>query len=98
MTHVTDLPNTEEAVLRVKSTTVPKDLAAAIAHACYEGKPPVIRTIGASASNQALKAMIIASQYLIAKGKVLTFRPGWEDVKMPDGDTISAITLTTVVS
>lgn len=86
------IKDTEEDVLRVSSTTPPQELASAIAHACYAGKPPVVRAIGAGAVNQAVKALIIANQYVASRGKSLQFRPGFQTIPMKDGE-VSAIVI-----
>jgi len=90
--------DTEEPVLRVGATTAPQELAAAIAHACYEGKPPTLRAIGAGSVNQAVKGAAIARQYVAARAMDLTLRPGWGTVNMPDKDNVSAIVLKVIIS
>lgn len=97
------LPNTEEDVIRVGSSTPPHDLAAAIAHACYDGRPPTLRAIGAGAVNQAIKACAVARQYVAPRALDLTVRPGFATVSMPsktepgEMDDVSAILLRVVV-
>ena len=80
----------EEAVLRVKGGSDPTALASTIAHGVYDGKKVVLRAIGAAAVNQAVKAVAIAQNYVGARGFVLSMRPGFTDVGMPDG-TVTAI-------
>lgn len=87
------IADTQEEVLKVGSTTPPQELASAIAHALYAGKTPPIRAIGAAAVNQAVKAQIIANQYVASKGKYLAYRPGFETVTMPDGAEVSAVVM-----
>lgn len=94
----TPLADTEEDVLRVGSSTPPQELASAIAHACYKGNPPVLRAIGAGAVNQTVKAFIIANQYVASRGLTLTFRPGFQTIKMKDDAEVSAIVFRTVLS
>lgn len=86
-----------DEVLRVGSTTPPQELASAIAHACYEGRPPTIRAIGAGAVNQAIKACAIARQFVAPKAMDLSIRPGFTTVNMKDGE-VSAIVLKVLVS
>lgn len=86
------IKDTEEDILRVSSTTPPQELASAIAHACYAGKPPTLRAIGAGAVNQGIKALIIANQYVASRGMSIVFRPGFKTITMKDGE-VSAITL-----
>jgi len=83
VTHENDLPDTSEDVLRVGAKTPPHDLAAAIAHACYNNKPPKLRAIGAGSINQAMKACAVARQYVAPRAIDLTVRPGFDTVKMP---------------
>lgn len=71
-------------VLRVSASTPPQELAAAVAHACYEGEPPTLRAIGAGAVNQAQKALAIASQYVAGRALYLVVRPGFVNIKMAD--------------
>lgn len=89
--------DTEEHVLRVGASTSPQELAAAIAHGCYEGKPPVLRAIGAGAVNQAIKACAVARQYVAPRAMDLTFRPGFTTLKMHDNDNVSAIVLKVII-
>lgn len=85
-------PRTEEDVLRVKASSNPQALAAAIAHACYDGQSPILRAVGAGAVNQAVKACVIARQYVASRAQDLSIRPGFATVQMPDGE-VSAIIL-----
>lgn len=82
----------DEEILRVKGSSSAQSLASAIAHATYEGKPIVLRAIGAGAVNQAVKACAIARGYVATRGDNLAFIPGFDTVAMKDGN-ISAITL-----
>jgi len=72
-------------------------LAAAIANNVYEGTDVTLRAIGAAAVNQSMKAIAIAQSYVGPRGKVLSCRPGFTTVGMPDGD-ISAMTFKIIVS
>lgn len=78
------VPDTEEDIIRVGSGTSPHDLAAAVAHACYNGNPPVLRAIGAGAVNQAMKALAVARQFVAPRAIDLTVRPGFTTIKAPD--------------
>ena len=82
----------EENVLRVTSAANPKELAAVISHAVYDGHRPVLRAIGAGAVNQAIKACVIARGYVATRGTDLVIRPGFANVTGENGE-ISAITL-----
>jgi stage V sporulation protein S len=83
----------EESVLRVRGGTSAHQLGAAISHGIYDGKKLVLRAIGAGAVNQAVKAVAIAQSYVGPRGKVLSIRPGFESVTMPDQTTTTAIIL-----
>lgn len=89
--------NTNEILLRVKSSSSAANLAAAIANNVYEGNEVVLRAIGAAAVNQTQKAIAIAQSYVGPRGKVLASRPGFTTVEMPDGP-ISAMTFKILVS
>ena len=98
-----DLPSTEEEVLRVGSSTPPHELAAAIAHACYDGRPPMLRAIGAGAVNQAIKACAVARQYVAPRAIDLTVKPGFATVSMKsktvpgEMEDVSAVLLKVVI-
>ena len=77
--------DTEEE-LRVGSTTSPKQLASAISHAIYDNRTPHLRAIGASAVNQAVKAIAIARGYVAQRGLDLLCRPGFADAERREGD------------
>lgn len=83
-------------VLRVAGASNPQQLASAIAHAVYAGQAPKLRAVGAGAVNQAVKACAIAAGYVAPTGRVLSFRPGFENIESHDG-TISSITLQVIV-
>lgn len=83
----------EEQILRVTNIANPKDLAAVISHAIYDGHKPVLRAIGAGALNQALKACIIARGYVATRGVDLVIRPGFATVNGDQGGDTTAITL-----
>lgn len=87
---------TEEEVLRVGAGTPAQELAAAIAHACYEGNPPVLRAIGAGAVNQAIKACAVARQFVAPKAMDLTVKPGFTTLQMDDGE-VSAVLLKVII-
>jgi stage V sporulation protein S len=86
-----------EEILRVSGGTSAHDLAAAISHGIYDGKRLVLRAIGAGAVNQAVKSVAIAQSFVGSRGLVLSVRPGFAEVEMPnkDGtvDVTTAITL-----
>jgi stage V sporulation protein S len=81
-----------ETILRVKGSSSASALAAAIAHGVYGNKNVVLRAIGAGAVNQAVKGIAIAQSYVGARGLIISCRPGFTDVMMPDGK-VTAILL-----
>jgi stage V sporulation protein S len=83
--------NTEQ-VMRVSASSSASSLASAISNAVYDNKKVVMRAIGAGAVNQAVKAAAIAQGYVGQRGLILSMRPGFTNVQMPDG-TVSAIVL-----
>lgn len=86
----------DDHVIRVSGKTPPHELAGAIANCVYEGNYPMLRAIGASAVNQAIKGVIVANQYVAARGLSLAFRPGFANVPGEQGGEISAVTIQTI--
>ena len=89
--------DTEEKFLRVSAGSNAQSVGSAIAHALYESPQIKLRAVGASAVNQAVKAMAIARGYVAPRGLDLTCRPGFTTVESRDG-SISAIVFTISVS
>lgn len=87
----------DDKVLRVSAGSNAQSVGSAIAHALYETPVVKLRAVGASAVNQAVKAMAIASGYVAPRGLSLSFRPGFTTVTSRDGE-ISAITFTITAS
>eukprot|EP00299_Pterocystis_sp_00344_P014341 c7099_g1_i1.p1 GENE.c7099_g1_i1~~c7099_g1_i1.p1 ORF type:complete len:208 (-),score=25.89 c7099_g1_i1:31-654(-) len=52
-------------ILRVSSQSDSKSVAGSIAHISRAGEPPVVTAVGANSSNQAIKAVAIARNYLV---------------------------------
>ena len=92
-----EIADHEEPVLRVKGSSSPQAVAAAISHSIYDNKKVVLRAIGAGAVNQAVKACAIARGYVAPRGFDLSIRPGFVTVNL-NGDDVSAITLLVVVT
>jgi stage V sporulation protein S len=88
---------TEEKFLRVGAGSNAQSVGSAIAHALYESPQVKLRAVGASAVNQAVKAIAIARGYVAPRGLDLTCRPGFTTVDSRDGQ-ISAIVFTISVS
>jgi stage V sporulation protein S len=82
--------STEETLLRVGGGSSPQSVASAIAHALYEKRQVMLRAVGASAVNQAVKAIAIARGYVAPRGLDLTCKPGFTTIESRDGE-ISAM-------
>lgn len=83
----------DESLIKVASATPAGTLGSAISHAVQSGKPVALRAVGAGAVNQGIKGIAIASGYLAQLGMTLYCRPGFCNVKMPDGQELSGILL-----
>lgn len=88
-----DIKNNEENYLRVSAGSNAQSVGSAIAHALYENPTVKVRAVGASAVNQAVKAIAIARGYVAPRGLDLMCKPGFTTVPSRDGD-ISAIVFT----
>ena len=87
----------EDNFLRVSAGSNAQAVGSAIAHALYEAPQIKLRAVGASAVNQAVKAIAIARGYVAPRGLDLSCRPGFTTVESRDGN-ISAIVFTISVS
>ncbi len=76
-------------VIRVAADSQAARVAGAIAHTWRAGQKPVLRAIGASAVNQAVKAVAIASRYV---GTGLACVPEFESASV-DGQKRTVVTL-----
>lgn len=83
----------EEKYLRVSAGSNAQSVGSAIAHALYESPSVRLRAVGASAVNQAVKAIAIARGYVAPRGLDLVCKPGFTTVDSRDGQ-ISAIVFT----
>ena len=79
-------------VLKVRATTRPAAAAGAIAGILREGGSTELQAIGAAAVNQAVKAVILARDYLVQDGLDLCCIPGFTDVRI-DGEDRTAVRL-----
>jgi stage V sporulation protein S len=79
-----ELTDDGEFLLKVRSGSSAPALASAISHGVYDSRKVILRAVGAGAVNQAVKALAIAQSYVGTRGLVLSFRPGFVTVKMPD--------------
>ena len=87
----------EENYLRVSGGSSAQQVGSAIAHALYENPVVKLRAVGASAVNQAVKAIAIARGYVAPRGLDLTCKPGFTTIESREG-TISAIVFTITAS
>lgn len=70
----------EDGIIRVVAGADPTALASAISNAFYGTNHVVLRAIGASAVNQAVKAVAISRGFVAPRGLDLICRPGFIDV------------------
>ena len=75
-----------EKIIRVKSTANPKALAGSICKSLEESNEVEIRSIGASATNQAVKAIAIARGYVAPTGRDLVTRQGFGDTTIENSE------------
>jgi len=87
----------EENYLRVSGGSSAQQVGSAIAHALYESPVVKLRAVGASAVNQAVKAIAIARGYVAPRGLDLICKPGFTSIESREG-TISAIVFTITAS
>ncbi len=87
----------DDDLLRVKSGSDAARLARAISTMVSKGKSPRLRGIGASAVNQAVKAVIMARQNVISTGVDLVIQPHFEPVEGSQGQDVTAVTLVVTV-
>jgi stage V sporulation protein S len=77
-------------VIKVSGTSRTSAVAGAIAGVVRENKRAEIQAIGASAVNQAIKALTLAKGYLAGDGFDIIFTPEFVDVEI-DGKVRTAI-------
>lgn len=71
-------------VLKVSSHSRPSAVAGAIAGVIRERGIVEVQSIGAGATNQAIKAVAIARNYLVEEGKHICCTPSFTDVMIDD--------------
>ena len=86
----------DEGVLKVSGGSNPQSVGSAVAHAVYAGQRPIMRAIGASAVNQAVKAGIIAAGFCANRGMTVTYQLGFDEIEGDTGTKISCVTLRAV--
>jgi stage V sporulation protein S len=80
-------------VIKVSGTSRTSAVAGAIAGVVRENKRAEVQAIGASAVNQAIKALTLAKGYLASDGLDVVFTPEFVDVDI-DGKVRTAIKFT----
>jgi stage V sporulation protein S len=71
-------------IIKVSGTSRTSAVAGAIAGVVRENKRAEVQAIGASAINQAVKAMALAKGYLTNDGMDIVFIPEFVDVQIED--------------
>lgn len=82
----------EDRILKVKGSSAPSALASAISHGVYDGQNVAMRAIGASAVNQAVKAVAIARSFVASRGIDLHCIPSFATLDI-NGVEMSAIVI-----
>ena len=80
-------------IIKVGATSRTAAVAGAIAGVYREQGSVEVQAIGASAVNQAIKAVVIAKGYLVEEGKEVLFVPSMVEVEI-DGAVRTAVRLT----
>jgi stage V sporulation protein S len=71
-------------IIKVKGTSRTSAVAGAIAGVIRENNRAEVQAIGASAVNQAVKAMALAKSYLVQDGLSIVFVPEFVDVEIDE--------------
>ncbi len=82
-------------IIKVAATSRPYKVAGAIAGVFREHKQAQVQAIGAGAVNQAVKALILARQYLAQDGYHITYIPQFVEIEI-QGQVRTAIRFTVV--
>ena len=77
-------------IIKVSGSSNPQSVGSIVARSVVAGQSPRVRAIGASAVNQAVKAIAIARGYVAPRGMDLSCIPGFTTIESRDGE-ISAI-------
>lgn len=85
------MSDTQEEFLRVGGGTPANDLATVIALAIEQNGEVRLRSIGAGATNQAIKALTIARGAVAQQGEDLWYTSGFRNIVGQDGARISAM-------
>lgn len=79
-------------IIKVSSKSAPHAVAGAIANVIRENNSAEVQSVGAGATNQAIKAVAIARGYLAPSGMDIVCIPGFANVDV-GGDSRTAIRL-----
>jgi stage V sporulation protein S len=82
--HVNTPPHSNAEVLKVSTRSRPSAVAGAIAGVIRESGLAEVQSIGAGATNQAIKAVAIARSYLSEEGVDIVCTPSFIDVAIDD--------------
>lgn len=85
----------EETTVMVKSSTAATSLGSMLARSIYEGKRVTLRAVGASAVNQAAKAIAIAQGFAGPRGHDLWVKPHFFDSDI-QGKKVTGVALRVV--
>jgi stage V sporulation protein S len=88
-----------DTLIKVGASSSPGRIAGAIAHNIYDGKNVVIRAIGASAVNQAVKSIIVARGYVTQRNFELFVQPSFAEINDEvEGHSTTIIVFTVLAS
>lgn len=79
-------------IIKVSSKSAPHAVAGAIANVMRENNSAEVQSVGAGATNQAIKAVAIARGYLAPSGMDIVCVPGFANIEVA-GDSRTAIRL-----
>jgi stage V sporulation protein S len=82
--HATNMPQSNTEVLKVSTRSRPSAVAGAIAGVIRESGLAEVQSIGAGATNQAIKAVAIARSYLSEEGIDIFCVPSFIDVAIDE--------------
>lgn len=87
----------DDYLLMVKGNQDPQVIAQSIAYMFQKSDEVVVRSIGASSVNQAVKGVAIARGIVAQRGVDLVARVGFTDVEVPDGTFTAMVFRLTLV-
>jgi stage V sporulation protein S len=80
----------DKSTIRVAATSDTRQLAGSICHQLREHDQATVQAVGAGATHQALKALIVAQGFMEFEDKALTFKPYFIAVQI-DGHELTGI-------